>query len=104
VAAPHVAPSGHPKVVLLDGSDPGVGDDLRRRLATDTDVEATTHGFRSTFRDWAGDMTNFPREVCEQALAHVIADETEAAYRRSDALAKRRLLMNEWAYYCMSYR
>jgi hypothetical protein len=46
----------------------------------DTDVKATTHGFRSTFRDWAGDMTNFPREVCEQALAHVIADETEAAY------------------------
>ena len=45
-------------------------------------------------------MTNFPRELCEQALAHVIADETEAAYRRSDALAKRRLLMDEWAAYC----
>ena len=55
----------------------------------DADVKATTHGFRSTFRDWAGDMTNFPREVCEQALAHVISDETEAAYRRSALRAGR---------------
>jgi integrase len=66
------------------------------------DVKATTHGFRSTFRDWAGDMTNFPREVCEQALAHVIEDETEAAYRRSDAVAKRQRPMDEWATFCMS--
>jgi integrase len=73
---------------------------LAKAIARHTDVEATTHGFRSTFRDWAGDMTNFPRELCEQALAHVIADETEAAYRRSDALAKRRRLMDEWAAYC----
>jgi integrase len=77
---------------------------LAKAIARHTDVEATTHGFRSTFRDWAGDMTNFPRELCEQALAHVIADETEAAYRRSDALAKRRLLMDEWAAYCLSAR
>jgi integrase len=77
---------------------------LAKAIARHTEVEATTHGFRSTFRDWAGDMTNFPRELCEQALAHVIADETEAAYRRSDALAKRRLLMDEWAAYCMSER
>jgi integrase len=77
---------------------------LAKAIARHTDVKATTHGFRSTFRDWAGDMTSFPRELCEQALAHVIADETEAAYRRSDALAKRRLLMNEWAAYCMSER
>jgi integrase len=75
---------------------------LAKAIARHTDVQATTHGFRSTFRDWAGDMTNFPRELCEQALAHVIADETEAAYRRSDALAKRRLLMDEWAAYCSS--
>jgi len=45
-------------------------------------------------------MTNFPREVCERALAHVVENETEAAYRRSDALAKRRLSMDEWAAYC----
>jgi integrase len=65
-----------------------------------TKSPATTHGFRSTFRDWAGDMTNFSREVCEQALAHVVASETEVAYRRSDALAKRRRLMEAWAAYC----
>jgi hypothetical protein len=49
-------------------------------------------------------MANFPRELCEQVLAHVIADETEVAYRRSDALAKRQLLMDEWAAYCGSER
>lgn len=60
----------------------------------------TVHGFRSTFRDWAGDRTNYPREVIEAALAHVIIDETEAAYRRSTAVQKRRRLMNEWSKYC----
>jgi len=77
---------------------------LAKTISRHTSLEATTHGFRSTFRDWAGDMTNFPRDLCEQALAHAIEDETEAAYRRSDALAKRRLLMNEWAAYCGSMR
>lgn len=57
----------------------------------------TVHGFRSTFRDWAGDLTNYPRDVIESALAHVVADETEAAYRRSTAVQKRRRLMTEWA-------
>ncbi len=59
----------------------------------------TTHGFRSSFRDWAGDCTNFPRDVAEAALAHSIKDATEAAYRRSDALARRRELMQAWADY-----
>lgn len=77
-------------------SDTSLTNCIKRHTA----LPATTHGFRSTFRDWAGDMTNFPREVCEQALAHVVSDETEAAYRRSDALAKRRRLMEEWAAYC----
>ena len=75
---------------------------LSKAIARHTALDATTHGFRSTFRDWAGDMTSFPREVCEQALAHVIEDETEAAYRRSDALGKRRRLMREWTAFCMS--
>lgn len=61
---------------------------------------ATVHGFRSTFRDWAGDRTPFPRDVCEAALAHKIKDETERAYRRTDALEKRRTLMDAWAAYC----
>jgi integrase len=60
----------------------------------------TVHGFRSSFRDWAGEQTNFPREVAEAALAHVLPDKTEAAYRRADALEKRRRLMAAWASYC----
>lgn len=55
------------------------------------------HGFRSTFRDWAGEETDFPREIAEAALAHQVGNEVERAYRRGDALAKRRVLMNEWA-------
>ena len=60
----------------------------------------TVHGFRSAFRDWAGDQTAFPRELAEAALAHVVGDETERAYRRSDALERRRELMAAWARYC----
>ena len=62
---------------------------------------ATVHGFRSTFRDWAGDCTNFPREMAEAALAHMVGDEAEQAYRRSDALERRRKLMVAWEGYCM---
>jgi integrase len=63
---------------------------------------ATVHGFRSSFRDWAGNVSNFPREITETALAHVIGDKAEQAYRRSDALEKRRKLMDAWANYCQS--
>ncbi|QIG92090.1 tyrosine-type recombinase/integrase [Bradyrhizobium sp. 6(2017)] len=75
---------------------------LSNCIARHTNSPATTHGMRSTFRDWAGDCTTFPREIAEMALAHAVGDETEVAYRRSTALAKRRALMNEWADYCMS--
>ncbi|AOG24572.1 tyrosine-type recombinase/integrase [Acidovorax sp. RAC01] len=61
----------------------------------------TQHGFRSTFRDWAGETTSYPREVCEHALAHRLADGVEAAYQRGDLLAKRAGLMSEWAKYCV---
>lgn len=60
----------------------------------------TVHGFRSTFRDWAAEQTNFPREVSEAALAHVVKDKTEAAYFRGDLLEKRARLMAAWAEYC----
>ncbi|WP_295846982.1 integrase arm-type DNA-binding domain-containing protein [Tardiphaga sp.] len=63
---------------------------------------ATTHGFRSTFRDWVGDCTEIQRDVVEAALAHGLKNETEAAYRRSTAIAKRRSLMGAWADYCVS--
>jgi integrase len=62
----------------------------------------TVHGFRSAFRDWAAEQTNFPREVCEMALAHAIDTKVEAAYRRGDLLRKRSQLMQAWARYCMS--
>lgn len=63
-------------------------------------VDVTVHGFRSSFRDWAGNETSFPREIAEQALAHVIGDKAEQAYRRGDALERRRDLMQAWANYC----
>ncbi len=64
--------------------------------------DITTHGFRSTFRDWAGDATNHPRELIEQALAHTISSKAERAYRRGTALEKRRVLMEDWAAYVAS--
>jgi integrase len=60
----------------------------------------TVHGFRSSFRDWCGEVSTFPRELAEAALAHVAGDQTERAYRRGDALEKRRALMEAWAAYC----
>ena len=62
--------------------------------------DLTTHGFRSTFRDWAAERTNFPRELAEKALAHIVGDETERAYQRGDLLEKRRRLMEDWAKFC----
>ena len=61
---------------------------------------ATVHGFRSTFRDWAAEQTSYPNELCEIALAHVVSDKTEAAYRRGDMMERRRRLMADWAEYC----
>lgn len=63
-------------------------------------ADLTVHGFRSTFRDWCAEQTNFPREVAEAALAHVVKDKTEAAYQRGDLLEKRAALMRAWADYC----
>jgi integrase len=63
-------------------------------------VDVTTHGFRSSFRDWAGEATHHPREVIEHALAHQLKDKAEAAYARGDLLAKRRVLMEDWAQWC----
>lgn len=69
---------------------------LRRMERSDI----TVHGFRSTFRDWASEQTNFSREVSEMAMAHAIGDKVEAAYRRGDLLEKRRNLLAQWADYC----
>ena len=70
---------------------------LSRRMGR---PKLTVHGFRSTFRDWCAESTDYPREVAEQALAHVLGDKVEAAYRRGDLLGKRRQLMEDWAAFC----
>lgn len=70
------------------------------QLVKDLHPGIVPHGFRSTFRDWAGDCTAFPREVIESALAHTIKNAAEAAYRRGDAFRKRIALMDAWATYC----
>ncbi len=62
--------------------------------------EITVHGFRSTFRDWAAEVSNFPRELAESTLAHTLGNKTEAAYQRGDLLEKRRKMMQAWADYC----
>ena len=72
---------------------------LLRRMDRDA---ITVHGFRSTFRDWAGESTSFPREVVEHAMAHQLADKAEAAYQRGTLFPKRVKLMAAWAAYCAS--
>ena len=64
------------------------------------ELTVTPHGFRSSFRDWAAETTNFPREAAELALAHAVGDSVERAYQRGDLLEKRRKLMEAWAAYC----
>lgn len=94
-------PEYEPDAIVFPGARAGCGlsnmamDMLLRRLAPGY----VPHGFRSTFRDWAGETTDHPREVAEAALAHTVGSETERAYRRGDALEKRRLLMDAWAAY-----
>ena len=91
----------------IDGSPflfPGQGksgvmhaNSIRTLLHDIEHADITRHGFRSSFRDWASECTNHPREVCEMALAHDERDQTEGAYSRSDFLDKRRILMKDWA-------
>ena len=71
---------------------------VMRRMGED----AVPHGFRSTFRDWVGEHTDYPSDLAEMALAHVLPNKTEAAYRRGDALEKRRGMMDAWALHCLS--
>lgn len=70
------------------------------KILRDMETGTTVHGFRSAFRDWVADMTNYPGEVAEAALAHANSNKVEAAYRRTDFLEKRKALMAEWAVYC----
>jgi integrase len=72
-----------------------------RRMKRD---DLTVHGFRSTFRDWCAEQTNYAREVAEASLAHTLGNKVEAAYRRGDLFEKRTRLMDAWAKYCASSR
>ncbi len=92
----HVFPGPKKRGSLVERS---LSTNALRALLIRMDVKVTVHGFRSSFRDWAGEASTFPRELAEAALAHVVGDETERAYRRGDALEKRRKLMDAWSSY-----
>ena len=87
-----VFPSAKPSVHISTGAMAAL---LKRMKRTDI----TPHGFRSTFRDWAGDTTNFTRDVIEFSLSHIVGEEAERAYRRGTALEKRTRLMQAWSDY-----
>ena len=84
---------------LVFGSAHGraISDNTISKLLRELGIEAVPHGFRSSFRDWAAECTDAPREVCELALAHVNSDRVEAAYRRTDLFERRRVLMEQWS-------
>ncbi len=73
-------------------------------LLKDLEIAAVPHGFRSSFRDWTAEETDHPREVIEAALAHMVQNKVEAAYRRTDLFERRRILMDDWARYLDSER
>lgn len=79
-----------------------VSDGALLKLVKQDHPTLTVHGFRSSFRDWCAEMTNYPREIAEAALAHTLKDKTEAAYQRGDILEKRRKLMDAWSDYCLN--
>ena len=86
-------------LVFLSPSGGPVSDNTHRKLLITLGVDAVPHGFRSSFRDWAAELTETPHAVMEQALAHTIPNATEAAYARSDLFTRRRRLMQQWADY-----
>ncbi|MDD9993200.1 MAG: integrase arm-type DNA-binding domain-containing protein [Rhodospirillales bacterium] len=87
--------------LIFPGTRPGkpLSDMTLSKLMRDLDLDGVPHGFRSSFRDWASELTNAPRDVMEAALAHTVRDKTEAAYNRSDQFERHRTLMNQWASY-----
>jgi integrase len=89
-------------LVFPGGRDGGELSDvaLSKAAKNAAGTNITVHGFRSTFRDWAGEATNYPRELAEKALAHTLASDVEAAYQRGDMIEKRARLMEDWAKFC----
>ena len=91
--------AGAGPLVFTHGGGKPLDDKQLRWLLREQGIAAVPHGFRSSFRDWAGEETDHPREVIEAALAHVVRNRVEAAYARSDLFERRRVLMDDWARY-----
>ena len=89
--------SGGSGLVFPSAHGRALSDNTISKLLRDLGIEAVPHGFRSSFRDWAAECSDAPREVCELALAHVNSDRVEAAYRRTDLFERRRVMMEEWS-------
>jgi integrase len=87
---------------VFPGGTGGLSNMAMAEALKDLDAPATVHGFRSSFRDWGAEQTAYPNELLEMALAHVVSDKTERAYRRGDMREKRRRLMQDWADFCAS--
>jgi integrase len=85
--------------LVFPGARGRLKDEALSKILRDLEIPAVPHGFRSSFRDWAAEETDHPREVAEAALAHVVRNRTEAAYARSDLFDRRRKLMDEWGGY-----
>jgi integrase len=83
-----------------NGDGPVTGKSVYKYFTQTMGISATIHGFRSSFRDWAGDTTHFARNDIEECLGHAVGDATERAYRRKDGLDKRRVIMEAWANHC----
>jgi len=93
-------PRGGPVDLVFPGMRGPLSDMSLTAVLRRMDVAATAHGFRSTFRDWVAEYTDYASEVAEMALAHAVGDKVEAAYRRGDLFEKRRQIMDAWAKFC----
>ena len=98
------SPAGRDELVFRSFRGKAIDAAVISKLVSDLGIAAVPHGFRSSFRDWASERTNHPREVMEAALAHAVKDQTEAAYARSDLFERRRQLMDDWGAYLTEER
>ena len=96
---PQCCPVDVPRAHHLLAAPKALSDKTLSKLIKELGIAAVPHGFRSSFRDWAAERTNTPREVVETALAHTVRNPTEAAYARSDLFERRRRLMDDWTAY-----
>ena len=95
--------AGHQFIFHGNKRDKPMSDMTLTKVLRDLGKDVTAHGFRSSFRDWVSEETDFPGDVAEAALAHMVSNKTEAAYRRGKLLEKRRKLMDAWGAYCEGF-